>query len=478
MKDEALSPKTAEIIPQEKNSLVALMTALLAACIAFQLNASMLGPVLATIARELKTDEVAVSLSQTVFFNSAAVFALFLPRFSDIAGRKKVLSWMLVIMTAGTVLAALAPNIGVLYAARAVQGISGAVVPLCMIMLRHEIPNVKTLSAMLAIVAAVNGGVAGIDAIAGGFLAADYGFRSVFWCIAIVGVISTILTMRFASESRPSAGVRMDWLGVIFLAVSLSTMLIALGKAAQSSRESLIWAGGLAIFSVCMFISFWLVEKRSHYPLVSTVYLRRRSTWGLLLTTVLTMTGIFAVVNGLVMFLAQNTEVGFGLGADMAGLIFLTPYALIGWVVGPFAGWLAPSYGYKKLLWFGLIVSLVSLAMMLFLGLHSRNWMVAAVLLIGISYAGIVNIMLNGLGVMLSPKDNPGFLPGMNSGAFHVGAGLSFVLLPAIQKITVESGGSLMDGYFNGILAGFGITALALLVSFLIPRPVEAEVRQ
>ncbi|AQS41566.1 MAG: Major facilitator superfamily MFS_1 [Candidatus Tokpelaia hoelldobleri] len=478
MREEVLSCETAETRSQEKNSIAALMTALLTACIAFQLNASMLGPVLATIARELQTDEVAVSLSQTVFFNSAAVFALFLPRFSDIAGRKKVLSWMLVIMTAGTVLAALAPNIGVLYVARAVQGISGAVVPMCMIMLRHEISNVKTLAAMMAIVAAVNGGVAGIDAIAGGFLAAHYGFRSVFWCIAIAGVISTVLILRFASESRPSAGVRMDWPGVIFLAVSLSAMLIALGKAAESSRSSLIIASGLAVFSILMFIGFWQVEKRKRHPLVSTVYLRRRSTWGLLLTTVLTMTGIFAVVNGLVLFLAQNTEVGFGLGADMAALVFLTPYALIGWLVGPLAGWLAPSVGYKKLLWFGLFASLVSLAMMLFLGLESLGWMVAAVLLIGISYAGIVNIMLNGLGVMLSPEDNPGFLPGMNSGAFHIGAGLSFVLLPTIQKITVEFGGSLMDGYFNGILAGLGITMLALLVSFLIPRPIEAEVER
>lgn len=161
-------------------SATILMVALLAACVAFQLNASMLGPVLVTIAEELHTDEAAVSLSQTAFFTAAALFSLFLPRLSDIKGRKKVLSWMLAIMTAGTVLAALAPNITVLYIARVIQGVSGPVVPLCLLMLRHEISDAKVYGTLMGVVTAVNGGIAGIDAIAGGVLAANFGFRSVF----------------------------------------------------------------------------------------------------------------------------------------------------------------------------------------------------------------------------------------------------------------------------------------------------------
>ena len=56
--------------------------------------------------------------------------------------------------------------------------------------------------------------------------------------------------------------------------------------------------------------------------------------------------------------------------------------------------------------------------------------MIAGTVLLGIMYAGTVNIMLNGLGVVLSPAGNPGFLPGMNAGAFNLGAGLSFLVLP------------------------------------------------
>ena len=44
---------------------------------------------------------------------------------------------------------------------------------------------------------------------------------------------------------------------------------------------------------------FWKTENRSDHPLVATHLLKERSTWGLLLTTLLTMTGVFAIMNGI-----------------------------------------------------------------------------------------------------------------------------------------------------------------------------------
>jgi MFS family permease len=105
------------------------MTALLSACVAFQLNASMMSAVLPTMAKELNTDEVAVGLSQTSFFTSGAIFGVFLPRLSDIRGRRLVLSALMVFVVIGSALGALAPNIVVLDIARIIQGCSGPVVP-------------------------------------------------------------------------------------------------------------------------------------------------------------------------------------------------------------------------------------------------------------------------------------------------------------------------------------------------------------
>jgi hypothetical protein len=77
----------------------------------------------------------------------------------------------------------------------------------------------------------------------------------------------------------------------------------------------------------------------------------------------------------------------------------------------------------------------------------TRELMTAGTVLLGIMFAGTVNIMLNGLGAVLSPVGNPRFLPGMNAGAFNLGAGLSLLVLPAV-------------------------------LVFLIPQPVEAEVAE
>lgn len=456
----------------DQKSVFTLMVALLAACVAFQLNASMLSPVLVTIANELKTNDAAVGLSQTAFFTAAALFSLFLPRLSDIKGRKKVLTGMLLIMTLGTILAAIAPNIEVLYAARIIQGVSGPVVPLCLLMLSHEVKDAKQYGMLMGVVTAVNGGIAGIDAIAGGVLATNFGFRSVFWVITIIAAISTYLVYRFAPESKPSSGTKMDWLGVLLLVLTIAGLLLALNEAGQLKNANWLCVAGLTVFSVICFILFWIAEKRNREPLVTTTHLKRRSTWALLLTTTLTMTGIFAVVNGLVMSVAQNRDIGFGFDADWASLIFLTPYALIGWLVGPFSGRLAPTLGYNRVLKLGLIGCIVGVLIIMFYGLHSLPILTIGVIVLGIFYAGMANIILNGLGVVLSPTDNPGFLPGMNAGAFNLGAGLSFALLPAMQ---IMSGNSL-DGYFNGMLLGLVITVLALLSSFLIPRPTNAEV--
>src|SRR5882757_1045040 len=156
------------------------MTALLGACVAFQLNASMMSAVLPTMARELHTDEVAVGLSQTAFFTSGAIFGVFLPRLSDIRGRRLVLAALLVFVVLGSVLGALAPNIAVLDVARIIQGCSGPVVPICLLMLRSTVTEPGRYGTLMGLIAAVNGGVAGVDTLLGGYLATHVGFRGVF----------------------------------------------------------------------------------------------------------------------------------------------------------------------------------------------------------------------------------------------------------------------------------------------------------
>ena len=170
-----------------RGNVTALMVALLAACVAFQLNASMLSPALVTMGNELNTDQAAIGLSQTWFFTAAALFSLFLPRLSDIVGRKKILVGMMILMAVGSVIAALAPDVTWLFVGRIIQGVSGPTVPLCLIMLRSAVSNPRKYGTLMGLITAVNGGVAGVDSFVGGYFAEHFGFRSIFWLMVVTG---------------------------------------------------------------------------------------------------------------------------------------------------------------------------------------------------------------------------------------------------------------------------------------------------
>lgn len=463
------------------SNVTALMVALLAACVAFQLNASMLSPALVTMGEELNTDQATIGLSQTWFFTAAALFSLFLPRLSDIIGRKKILLGMMVLMAVGSVIAALAPDVTWLFVGRIIQGVSGPTVPLCLIMLRSAVSSPKKYGALMGLITAVNGGVAGVDSFVGGYFAEHYGFRSIFWLMVVLAIVATALIAFLAGESKPAAGTTMDWLGVFFIVVAVGAMLTALNEGSKLvgafETGTLMLAIGLVIVAAAAFYLFWRTERRARQPMVEIVHLRQRSTWAPLLTTTLTMTGIFAVINGIVPAYVQAADPGFGIGPTEMSLIILTPYALLGWLIGPISGRLAPVLGYTKVLRIGMLGSIAALAIIGFLGLSSLPMMIAGTVLLGIMYAGTVNIMLNGLGVVLSPAGNPGFLPGMNAGAFNLGAGLSFLVLPAVLVATSALGDA-KASYLSVVVTALVITAAAFGASLLIPKPVEAEVTE
>ena len=459
-----------------KRSTAAVMTALLVACFAFQLNASMLSPALERMAKELKTTDDVIGLTQTVFFTSAALFSLFLPRLGDMIGRRKLLTGMMALTAVGCVLSALAGmtgSVALLFVGRVIQGVAGPTVPVCLIMLRVAVPDPKRYGTLLGVITAVNGGIAGVDALAGGWLAQNFGFGSVFWTMAVIAVLAAVAVAFLTAESLVPGDHRMDWSGTIALVVAVGALLTIFNELAKLSNANFWLVAGLFWLAALSAVAFWIQEERTSQPLVATVYLRSRSTWALLLTTTLTMTGVFAVMNGLVPGLAQNTGYGPGLGTDVVSFWTLTPYAIAGLLMGPVSGTLAGRFGYRKVLRVGLLGTVLGLGAILAISPSATPVLLLAVnVFVGITYAGMSNIMLNGLGVVLSPNDNPGYLPGLNAGAFNLGAGISFAILPAVS---VELGSGL-DGFQGAVITGLVLLALAFASSLLIPAPaVEKE---
>lgn len=459
-----------------KRSTAAVMTALLVACFAFQLNASMLSPALERMAKELKTTDDVIGLTQTVFFTAAALFSLFLPRLGDMIGRRKLLTGMMVLTAVGCVLSALAgmtSSVALLFVGRVIQGVAGPTVPVCLIMLRVAVPDPKRYGTLLGVITAVNGGIAGVDALAGGWLAQNFGFGSVFWTMAIIAVLAAVAVAFLTDESLVPGDHRMDWSGTIALVVAVGALLTIFTELAKLYNANFWLVAGLFLLAALSAVAFWIQEERTSQPLVATVYLKSRSTWALLLTTTLTMTGVFAVMNGLVPGLAQNTGYGPGLGTDVVSFWTLTPYAIAGLLMGPVSGTLAGRFGYRKVLRVGLLGTVLGLGAILAISPSATPVLLLAVnVFVGITYAGMSNIMLNGLGVVLSPSDNPGYLPGLNAGAFNLGAGISFAILPAVS-VALGSG---LDGFQGAVITGLVLLALAFASSLLIPAPaVEKE---
>lgn len=459
-----------------KRSTAAVMTALLVACFAFQLNASMLSPALRVMAKELKTTDDVIGLTQTVFFTAAALFSLFLPRLGDMIGRRKLLTGMMALTAVGCVLSALAGmtgSVALLFVGRVIQGVAGPTVPVCLIMLRVAVPDPKRYGTLLGVITAVNGGIAGVDALAGGWLAQNFGFGSVFWTMAVIAALAAVAVAFLTDESLVPGDHRMDWSGTIALVVAVGALLTIFKELAKLSNANFWLVAGLFLLAALSAAAFWIQEDTTSQPLVATVYLQSRSTWALLLTTTLTMTGVFAVMNGLVPGLAQDTDYGPGLSPDVVSFWTLTPYAIAGLLMGPVSGTLAGRFGYRKVLRVGLLGTVIGLGAIFVISPSATPVLLLAVnVFVGITYAGMSNIMLNGLGVVLSPSDNPGYLPGLNAGAFNLGAGISFAILPAVS-VALGNG---LGGFQGAVITGLVLLALAFASSLLIPAPaVEKE---
>ena len=423
--------------PADATKKSATVTALLFGVIAFQLNASMVAPAVPEIARKLASTPGFVGISQTLFFLVGGIAGIVLTRYSDIAGRRKVLIYSLVAMCVGTVVAMLAPNVAILCAGRILQGACGSVYQIVYLILR-DILTPTQFGPALGLVTAISGGVAGADQFLGGMLSDHWGFRSIFFVILVIGIIAIALTMRYVPESTADSPGSMDWPGAAALSAAL--IFVNIGVARGGSQG---WASSAAVFllaaALACFVAFWSIEKRRAHPLISTAHLKSRQIWPIVATTLATLTGIFAAINFTIVVFSQDHRAGYGMSAAASALMFLSPAAAIGLLAAPITGWLAPRVGWRVIMWTGL--SLCIAALLVATNLLGHKWIVfAAFSLLGVFYNGLALTTINGLGVILSPADAPGSLPGLNGACFQIGAGLGIALVAPVVAAGTYAG--------------------------------------
>ncbi|CAH0158855.1 Multidrug resistance protein Stp [Arthrobacter sp. Bi83] len=440
-----------------------LISTLLLGVLSFQLNASMVTPALPQIAASFGLSADSAAPVQSMFFLAGAIAGPVIGRWSDFIGRRAALLLVLGIMGAGTLLCIAAPTLPALIAGRFLQGVSSAVFALAYIVLSENL-HARLFGTSVGIIAAINGGIGGVDGYVGGLMAETLGFRSIFVVVLVLTAVAAGCILKIVPKGRPR-GVRgaMDWWGAGSLSVFLVfiTYFVSGGSAAGWTVPSTL---GLLAGTVASFAAFWMIEKKRSHPLIAVHHLRSRQVWPVIATTVLTLAGIFAVINFTVVLLSQDIHHGFGLSASVSALLFLTPAALIGVFAAPLAGWLADRRGWIKTLRAG---TGLSLACAIAAATFSDNQVAVmiAVASLGIFYNGFFLTAINGLSVLLSPKEAPAALPGINGASFGIGASLGVVIVAPFAAQATSA------GYATALWISVAITAAAFIVSLFVAAP-------
>src|SRR3954452_16353529 len=193
---------------------------------AFALLQSLVAPALPTIQHDLGTSATAVTWVLTAYLLRAAVCTPIIGRLGDIHGKERMLVFVLGVLAAGTLIAALAQTVEVMILGRVVQGLGGAVFPLAFGIIRDEFPRerVRTGIAMISAILGIGGG---LGIVLTGPITEALSYHWLFWFPLIAILVSLVATWLVIPESPVRTPGRVNWLGAVLLSGWLVALLVA-----------------------------------------------------------------------------------------------------------------------------------------------------------------------------------------------------------------------------------------------------------
>lgn len=405
-----------------RSQTVFMVSALVLSVVSFMLNATMLAPAIRDINTHLGAG--AFGPISSYFYLAGAIANVVLIRWSDYLGRKRILIGVLILLCIGTVLCVVSTSLPVVVAGRIMQGASNISFGLSYLIMRERLTP-AVFGVCCGVISAVNGGVAGTDALLAGYLVDHFGYRSIFVLTLVVGVIAVALGWKAlpADDSERLASGRMDWAGAALIAVTVAGIDLFLGNGGHLGWSS-PFVLGCIIAATVAFVAFVVIEKQSAEPLVHIDDLRSRYAWPLIAVTILCFASFMVVLSFIMPSIAENGTVGFNASGVTTALLFITPAALVQLIVAPLIGRLAVRIGFVTVLRAGIVGAVAVVALLAIFALD-RN--MAVLLMIGFGAAmGVTLTPLAALGVIQAPEDEPGSLPGICNAAFGIGGSLGF----------------------------------------------------
>jgi EmrB/QacA subfamily drug resistance transporter len=353
----------------------------------------------------------------------------------DQFGRRRVFTIGLVAFGATSALCAVAPSVELLIAARALQGIAGALlVPGSLAIVaaafegdaRGRAVGIWTAWTGIATVVGPAGGGALIEALS---------WRAIFWVNLPLIAVTVALTLHAVRESRdPEAFRGVDWPGILLSAAGLGGPVFALiEQPSHGWGDPLVWvpmAAGVACFALVV-----LREARARHPMLDLALFRIRNFWVANLTTLCAYAGLIGGLFFVTIFLQQVA----GYSPLEAGLA-TTPISAILFVLSPRFGRIASGVGPRAPMCVGPIVAGVGLLLLLRAG--------AAPDYIADVLPGVVVFGL-GLAATVAPltatvldsveERHVGIASGVNNGVSRVAGLLAIAVLGAVISASFDA---------------------------------------
>jgi EmrB/QacA subfamily drug resistance transporter len=389
----------------------------------------------------------------------------------DRFGRRRILCTGLAVFALASAAAALSPAIGILIAARAVQGAGAALVmSLTLTLVSSAFPTQKRGLA-IGIWAAAGGLSGAIGPFAGGVIVQAVGWHWIFWINVPVGLALIPLTARKVHESfgdRP----RLDVAGLVLASAGLLGILWGLIRASTAGWGSGEVIGTLTAGAVIT-AGFLLWEHRAAHPMLPLAMFRQPR---------------FAAANG----------VGFCLFAGLFGALFLTSQyfqtalqltpaqagaRLLAWsapglVIMPFTGKLAGRYGNRPLMLAGLLGQAAGLAAVAVLAAHHASYAPLAIALVtagagsSMAYPAIASEVVSSV-----PAAQIGIASGANSALRELGGVFGVAILATVftRPAVYTSTPAFTAGFSAALWAGAALTATGILLALAVrTRPAAA----
>jgi MFS family permease len=440
--------------------------------LAYAMLSSSVVPALPTMQHALHTNETGITWLLTAYLLAASVGTAILGRLGDMYGKERLLLLTLVILAAGTLLAAVSSSLGVIILARFIQGASGGIFPLAFGIVRDEFPRGK-VAGSIGLLSAILGVGAGAGIVLSGVIVEHLNYHWLFWIPLVLTVIAALATWRFIPESPIRVPGRINWLAATLMTVGISTVLLAISQTTRwgwGSPKTL----GLILLGVIVSIAWIEVEARSRNPLIDMTMMRIRGVWTTNLAAFLLGAGMYAsfIVLPQIAQLPKSTGFGFGASVVVSGL-YLLPSTIGMMILGIYAGRISQRFGSRAALVSGTAFTTASFALLAVA--HSRPYdlLIAAGLLgvgVGLAFAALGNLIVQAV-----PSQQTGVASGMNTVMRTLGGALGGQLSATFIAAHMAHGHPTVTGFSETFLMATGFLLVCLLASVLVPKSPSAD---